>query len=221
MMPGWMPSDGRRPSSLMAHCWTFTWMASRWAAASTCRRGGGTLDVDWEVASVTVPVSRVELVVNGEVREGAAVPPGGGSGSWSVKVAEERLAGLAGARPLPRQAGDDRRPFLAGDGQRGGLAAARRRRRGHHPRADRRVALLTWTRSARAPTTWPTSACAWCSHRLTAVCTTACTNRDSHTGITLGTNMIEPANDPASPTALDSRVSTRRCRLYQYKFEKG
>jgi hypothetical protein len=48
--------------------------------------GGGTLDVGWEVASVTVPVSHVELVVNGEVCEGAALPPGGGSGSWSVKV---------------------------------------------------------------------------------------------------------------------------------------
>jgi len=48
--------------------------------------GGGTLDVGWEVASVTVPVSRVELVVNGEVREGVAVPPEGGRGSWSVKV---------------------------------------------------------------------------------------------------------------------------------------
>jgi hypothetical protein len=48
--------------------------------------GGGTLDVSWEVASVTIPVSHVELVVNGEVCEGAALPPGGGSGSWSVKV---------------------------------------------------------------------------------------------------------------------------------------
>jgi hypothetical protein len=48
--------------------------------------GGGTLDVSWEVASVTIPVSHVELVVNGEVREGAALPPEGGSGSWNVKV---------------------------------------------------------------------------------------------------------------------------------------
>ena len=48
--------------------------------------GGGTLDVGWEVASVTIPVSRIELVVNGEVREGAAVPPKGSHGSWSIKV---------------------------------------------------------------------------------------------------------------------------------------
>jgi hypothetical protein len=48
--------------------------------------GGGTLDVGWEVASVTIPVSRIELVVNGEVCEGAAVPPEGGHGGWNVKV---------------------------------------------------------------------------------------------------------------------------------------
>jgi hypothetical protein len=47
---------------------------------------GGTVDVTWEAASVTVPMSRVELVVNGEIRESVAVPPEQGSGSWSVKV---------------------------------------------------------------------------------------------------------------------------------------
>ena len=31
--------------------------------------GGGTVDVLWQVASVTVPMSRVELIVNGEIRE--------------------------------------------------------------------------------------------------------------------------------------------------------
>jgi hypothetical protein len=48
--------------------------------------GGGTLDVSWEVASITVPVSRVELVVNGEVREGDVVLPEGGQRSWSVNI---------------------------------------------------------------------------------------------------------------------------------------
>jgi hypothetical protein len=48
--------------------------------------GGGTLDVGWEVASATTPVSHVELVVNGEVQAGAPLPPEGGRGSWSVKV---------------------------------------------------------------------------------------------------------------------------------------
>jgi len=47
---------------------------------------GGTVDVTWQVASVTIPMSRVELIVNGEIRESVAVPPGAGSGHWSVKV---------------------------------------------------------------------------------------------------------------------------------------
>jgi hypothetical protein len=44
------------------------------------------LDVQWEVASITVPVTKVELVVNGEVQESVSVPPGGASGNWSVHV---------------------------------------------------------------------------------------------------------------------------------------
>ncbi len=55
---------------------------------------GGRLDVHWEVASVTVPISRVELVVNGEVCESAAVPPEGGSGSWTVHVEKSSWLGL-------------------------------------------------------------------------------------------------------------------------------
>ncbi len=47
---------------------------------------GGTLDVVWEVASVTVPMTRVELIVNGEIRESVAVDPRQASGAWSVKV---------------------------------------------------------------------------------------------------------------------------------------
>jgi hypothetical protein len=47
---------------------------------------GGTVDVDWQVASVTVPMSRVELVVNGEIRESTAVSPGVDQGYWSFKV---------------------------------------------------------------------------------------------------------------------------------------
>jgi hypothetical protein len=47
---------------------------------------GGTVDVTWQAASVTIPMSRVELVVNGEIRESLAVPPGEVSGHWSVKV---------------------------------------------------------------------------------------------------------------------------------------
>jgi hypothetical protein len=48
--------------------------------------GGGTVDISWEVASVTVPMSRVELVVNGEIAESVAVSPDNASGNWRVKV---------------------------------------------------------------------------------------------------------------------------------------
>ncbi|MBN1659492.1 MAG: CehA/McbA family metallohydrolase [Anaerolineae bacterium] len=49
-------------------------------------RAGGTVDVTWQVASVTIPMTRVELVVNGEIRESAAVSPGEAAGQWSVRV---------------------------------------------------------------------------------------------------------------------------------------
>ncbi len=48
--------------------------------------GGGTLDVSWETASVTAPMSRVELIVNGQVRDSVAVDPASGKGHWSIKV---------------------------------------------------------------------------------------------------------------------------------------
>ena len=50
------------------------------------RRGGGTVDVTWRVASVTVPMSRVELVVNGEIRRSRSVRQWADQGHWSVKV---------------------------------------------------------------------------------------------------------------------------------------
>jgi hypothetical protein len=55
--------------------------------------GGGTVDITWQVASVTTPVSRVDLVVNGEIRESAPIDPAGGSGSWHVRL--DRSAWLA------------------------------------------------------------------------------------------------------------------------------
>ena len=47
---------------------------------------GGTVNVCWEVASVTIPMTRVELVVNGEIRECLEIPPDAASGNWSVSV---------------------------------------------------------------------------------------------------------------------------------------
>jgi len=54
---------------------------------------GGTVDVHWQVASVTVPMSRVELVSNGEILESRAVEPWEDSGAWSVTI--DRSAWLA------------------------------------------------------------------------------------------------------------------------------
>lgn len=48
---------------------------------------GGTVNISWEAASVTMPMSRVELIVNGEVKESVAVSKWKGSGNWSYKVA--------------------------------------------------------------------------------------------------------------------------------------
>jgi hypothetical protein len=48
--------------------------------------GGGRVDVAWQVASVTVPMSKVDLIVNGEVRESRSVSPDQDAGHWSVKI---------------------------------------------------------------------------------------------------------------------------------------
>ncbi len=50
--------------------------------------GGGTVSVTWEVASVTVPMTRVDLVINGEVRESVIVSDWDGKGNFSVKIPE-------------------------------------------------------------------------------------------------------------------------------------
>jgi hypothetical protein len=55
---------------------------------------GGRVDIDWEVASVTIPMSRVALVVNGEILESAAVSPEQGRGHWSVRVEKSCWMGL-------------------------------------------------------------------------------------------------------------------------------
>ncbi len=47
---------------------------------------GGTVDVEWEAASVTVPMSRVDLIVNGEIRESQSTRPEQGRGHWAVRL---------------------------------------------------------------------------------------------------------------------------------------
>jgi hypothetical protein len=58
-------------------------------------KSGGTVEVTWEVSSVAVPISRVELVVNGEITESVGVdgPGANAAGSWSVPI--ERSSWLA------------------------------------------------------------------------------------------------------------------------------
>ncbi len=55
---------------------------------------GGTLDVTWKVASAIVPMTRVELVVNGTIRESRAVDPASDEGSWSIRVEESAWVAL-------------------------------------------------------------------------------------------------------------------------------
>jgi hypothetical protein len=47
---------------------------------------GGGVDITWKVASVTVPMSKVEVVVNGEIRESRAVRPDRDEGHLTLKV---------------------------------------------------------------------------------------------------------------------------------------
>jgi len=47
---------------------------------------GGKVDVQWKAASVTVPMSRVELIVNGEIRESKEVDDWKAEGNWSFQV---------------------------------------------------------------------------------------------------------------------------------------
>ena len=47
---------------------------------------GGTVNITWEVESVTVPMSKIELILNGEVKESFQLSQWKGNGSWSLKV---------------------------------------------------------------------------------------------------------------------------------------
>jgi hypothetical protein len=55
---------------------------------------GGTLEITWRVASVTVPMTRLDLIVNGEIRESAAIDPQEAAGSWSVRMGQSAWLAL-------------------------------------------------------------------------------------------------------------------------------
>jgi len=67
------------------------------------KSSGGTLDVTWEAASVTVPMSRVELVVNGEIRESLQVKPERDAGYWSLPVKRSSWIALMVRGHYPEQ----------------------------------------------------------------------------------------------------------------------
>jgi hypothetical protein len=74
-------------------------------------RTGGTVDVAWHVASVTVPMSRVELIVNGEVRESQKVRPQEDEGHWSVRL--DRKPEMIAAHSSPVMVEVEGTPILA------------------------------------------------------------------------------------------------------------
>jgi hypothetical protein len=55
---------------------------------------GGRVDITWQVSSVTVPVTRVELLVNGEIRESLGTPPSGSAGSWQIHIPQSSWIAL-------------------------------------------------------------------------------------------------------------------------------
>ncbi|MEI9418895.1 CehA/McbA family metallohydrolase [Mesorhizobium sp. Cs1321R2N1] len=57
-------------------------MGSRIAIGSS----GGAVNISWNVSSVIMPMTTIDLVVNGEVRESRTLKPWQDAGSWSVRV---------------------------------------------------------------------------------------------------------------------------------------
>jgi hypothetical protein len=49
-------------------------------------RSGGSVAVEWRLASATVPMTRVDLVVNGEIRQSRSLDAREDAGSWAVRV---------------------------------------------------------------------------------------------------------------------------------------
>ena len=76
-------------------------------------RSGGTVDVTWEAASVTVPMTRVELVVNGEIRESVGVDADNAAGSWSVTLDRSAWLALLVRGERVRRQGQPPQPLIA------------------------------------------------------------------------------------------------------------
>lgn len=50
------------------------------------KSGGGTVDVEWRAASVTMPMTRIDLVVNGVIRESQSIDAWNAEGSWRTAI---------------------------------------------------------------------------------------------------------------------------------------
>ena len=47
---------------------------------------GGTVNVSWKVASMIMPMTKLELIINGEIYESKSIGPDKDEGYWSVKI---------------------------------------------------------------------------------------------------------------------------------------
>ncbi|RWI99874.1 MAG: hypothetical protein EOR23_32475 [Mesorhizobium sp.] len=79
-------------------------MGSRFGLPSS----GGTVTVSWNVASVIVPMSRIDLIVNGEVNESRSLRPGQDAGNWSIRIQKSSWIAL-----LVRAKYDDKSEMIA------------------------------------------------------------------------------------------------------------
>ena len=93
-MNGKKASDGDRPLLRMVPLLSFLLKENLQAARLNMSSNGGTVNITWEVASVTMPMSRVELIVNGEVKESVPVSNWKGNGNWSFKVSKSSWIAL-------------------------------------------------------------------------------------------------------------------------------
>lgn len=97
---------------------------------------GGTIDVTWQVASVVVPMTRVELIVNGEVRESHTVDPAADAGHWSIRLERSSWLALLVRGHHPRSTGSHPGALFSDNDRCRRLPLHVRCRRADHPHPD-------------------------------------------------------------------------------------
>lgn len=83
----WMDAV-RRGETFVTYGPLLDFMVEGKSAGSTIllNASGGTLSVHWQVSTVTVPVNRVELIVNGEIRASESIASSEAAGQWSIRL---------------------------------------------------------------------------------------------------------------------------------------